>query len=215
MKERAYRPLPCEEEVDKGKDKTKERDKRSLILDAATQVFSQYGYHEARMEEIATCAGVGKGTVYEYFSSKLDLFQQMIRSGLDFYSQRIKYTMGQKDDLRERLRHLLILHFCFIHKYRDRARMIFGDHASINEEVVRWLISFREEKEARLAAIFEAEQQQGKIRPVDPQLTAQILVGMMASFVYPLIYTETEPDIERMANEVIDILFLGISCHRE
>ena len=38
------------------------------------QVFAREGYHRARMESVAAEAGIGKGTVYEYFRSKTDLF---------------------------------------------------------------------------------------------------------------------------------------------
>jgi len=38
------------------------------------RVFSREGYHRAKMEAVAEEAGIGKGTVYEYFKSKTDLF---------------------------------------------------------------------------------------------------------------------------------------------
>ncbi|MGD9124774.1 MAG: TetR/AcrR family transcriptional regulator [Desulfarculaceae bacterium] len=51
----------------------KER-KRRTIVEAAAKVFAARGYNKTLMAEIATEAGVGKGTVYEYFSSKSELF---------------------------------------------------------------------------------------------------------------------------------------------
>ncbi|MEE9539180.1 MAG: TetR/AcrR family transcriptional regulator [candidate division NC10 bacterium] len=48
--------------------------KRREILEAAMRVFSREGYHRAKMEAVAEEAGIGKGTVYEYFKSKTDLF---------------------------------------------------------------------------------------------------------------------------------------------
>lgn len=48
--------------------------KRREILDAAMRVFAREGYHRAKMEVVAEEAGIGKGTVYEYFKSKTDLF---------------------------------------------------------------------------------------------------------------------------------------------
>ncbi|MFQ5541718.1 MAG: TetR/AcrR family transcriptional regulator, partial [Candidatus Binatia bacterium] len=48
--------------------------KRREILQAAMQVFAREGYHRARIEAVAEEAGIGKGTVYEYFKSKTDLF---------------------------------------------------------------------------------------------------------------------------------------------
>ncbi|MEN6392180.1 MAG: helix-turn-helix domain-containing protein, partial [Syntrophomonas sp.] len=56
--------------------------KRELIIEAAIKVFSQKGYHNTRMEEIAQAAGIGKGTIYEYFESKLQLFQSMMEDSL-------------------------------------------------------------------------------------------------------------------------------------
>ena len=51
----------------------KER-KRREILEAALRVFARDGYHRARVEAVADEARIGKGTVYEYFRSKSDLF---------------------------------------------------------------------------------------------------------------------------------------------
>lgn len=48
------------------------------ILDATLAVFSEAGYHKARIEDIAERAGVAKGTIYLYFPSKKKLFSALI-----------------------------------------------------------------------------------------------------------------------------------------
>jgi AcrR family transcriptional regulator len=48
-------------------------DKRPRLVDAACAVFAEKGYASTRVADIAERAGVGKGTVYEYFSSKEEL----------------------------------------------------------------------------------------------------------------------------------------------
>jgi AcrR family transcriptional regulator len=53
---------------------TQKKEKRTQIIKAAAQVFAQKGYAGTVIAEIAACAGIGKGTVYEYFDSKEDLF---------------------------------------------------------------------------------------------------------------------------------------------
>ena len=53
------------------KQKTKRKDQ---IIEAAAQIFSQKGYSGAIMADIAIQANIGKGTIYEYFKSKEDLF---------------------------------------------------------------------------------------------------------------------------------------------
>ncbi|MGD9239302.1 MAG: TetR/AcrR family transcriptional regulator [Desulfobacterales bacterium] len=48
--------------------------KRNQIIEAAAQVFAKKGYSGAVVADIALQANIGKGTVYEYFKSKEDLF---------------------------------------------------------------------------------------------------------------------------------------------
>jgi AcrR family transcriptional regulator len=48
-------------------------DKRPRLVDAARSIFAEKGYASTRVADIAERAGVGKGTVYEYFSSKEEL----------------------------------------------------------------------------------------------------------------------------------------------
>jgi AcrR family transcriptional regulator len=48
--------------------------KKERIIGAAARVFAQNGFNGTLMADIAARAGVGKGTVYEYFNSKEDLF---------------------------------------------------------------------------------------------------------------------------------------------
>ncbi len=47
--------------------------KRQEILEAAIAVFVGKGYHSAKMADIAVAAGMGKGTLYEYFPTKESL----------------------------------------------------------------------------------------------------------------------------------------------
>jgi len=53
-------------------------ERRRRILEAARQVFARGGYAATRMTDIATAAGVGKGTLYEYFRGKEDLFSTLV-----------------------------------------------------------------------------------------------------------------------------------------
>jgi AcrR family transcriptional regulator len=54
--------------------------KKRQILDGARQVFLLNGYAGASMDEIAVQAGVSKGTLYNHFDSKDDLFRSLIHA---------------------------------------------------------------------------------------------------------------------------------------
>jgi AcrR family transcriptional regulator len=51
--------------------------RHNVILDAALQVFGQYGYRRTSMDDIAREAGIGKGTIYLSFASKEEVFQAL------------------------------------------------------------------------------------------------------------------------------------------
>ena len=53
--------------------------KRRQIMDGARTVFLSAGFDGASMNDIAREAGVSKGTLYAYFTSKDDLFEAIIR----------------------------------------------------------------------------------------------------------------------------------------
>lgn len=61
------------------KDKVESRNKRQQILDAAYIVFSRKGFHRATVDEIIALADTGKGTVYNYFVNKEQLFYTLIK----------------------------------------------------------------------------------------------------------------------------------------
>ena len=54
-------------------------EKAGVILDAALELFRQYGYRRTSMEDIAGAANVAKGTLYIYFKSKDELFEALAR----------------------------------------------------------------------------------------------------------------------------------------
>ena len=54
--------------------------KRELILDTALDLFVQKGYLDTKIIDIANVAGIGKGTIYEYFSSKEELFTELLQT---------------------------------------------------------------------------------------------------------------------------------------
>lgn len=55
------------------------------LLDAALALFVEKGFAATRSEEVATRAGVAKGTLYRYYPSKDELFKAMVRDNLSVH----------------------------------------------------------------------------------------------------------------------------------
>ena len=74
----------------------KEKQKESIIRAAAIN-FGRYGYANTKMDDIAIKANVGKGTLYEYFPSKEELFQEICRFGQKFVTQEMSQLFQDKN----------------------------------------------------------------------------------------------------------------------
>ena len=84
-------------------------DKRSRLVKAACDVFAEHGYASTRVAEIAERAGVGKGTVYEYFSSKEELLFAVFESINAHISSRMNDALAAGSSTEEKLHNLFRL----------------------------------------------------------------------------------------------------------
>ena len=84
-------------------------DKRPRLVTAATVVFAEKGYASTRVADIAERAGVGKGTVYEYFSSKEELLFAVFESINADISSRMNDALAAGGSSEEKLHNLLRL----------------------------------------------------------------------------------------------------------
>jgi AcrR family transcriptional regulator len=65
------------------------------ILRVAARLFATHHFHEARMEDIAAAAEVGKGTLYRYFKDKDELYLALLQEAADQISCRLQAAHEQ------------------------------------------------------------------------------------------------------------------------
>src|SRR6187399_3371118 len=53
------------------------------ILSCAKRVFAERGFHAANISHICAAAGIGRGTLYQYFRNKKSVFTAILRETLD------------------------------------------------------------------------------------------------------------------------------------
>jgi len=108
--------------------------KRQHIMGSAMNVFLRKGYRETKIKDIAEEAGIGKGTIYEYFDSKEDLGVQLYEwINLVEDSQR-KSELSKIDDPLERLR-VYVLDIIDSHiRFSTFHDFVFGLWADVNRK---------------------------------------------------------------------------------
>jgi TetR/AcrR family fatty acid metabolism transcriptional regulator len=85
--------------------------KKEEILHAAMQVFAKKGVVKTKMVDIAEFAGIGKGTIYEYFRSKEEIFIAAFHSFFSHMEKGIVEAMNATEDPIEKLKNLVEVSF--------------------------------------------------------------------------------------------------------
>ena len=67
-------------------------ERREQILDAALKIFARKGLGSAKVSDIASAAGVSHGLVYQYFSSKEEIFETLVERAMDMMGEAAKLT---------------------------------------------------------------------------------------------------------------------------
>ncbi|MBH1936239.1 TetR family transcriptional regulator [Streptomyces sp. AV19] len=62
---------------------TRRRNTRRKLFEAAVTLIAEQGFSSTTVDEIAERAGVAKGTVYYNFASKTELFEELLRDGIE------------------------------------------------------------------------------------------------------------------------------------
>ena len=77
---------------------TRGQDQKDKIVDAAMQIFGKKGFYDTKMLDIAEKAGVSKGTIYLYFSSKDELYiethERNFQRYLDMLEAKVNAFLG-------------------------------------------------------------------------------------------------------------------------
>ncbi len=74
-------------------------DKRNEIYNAALEEFSSYGFAEASLNRICKSSSIAKGSFYQYFNDKLDLYTYLLESATQTKFQYFEETMKALESL--------------------------------------------------------------------------------------------------------------------
>lgn len=137
--------------------------KRKGILEAAIKLFSEKGYEQTSIEELAREAGIGKGTIYSYFETKRDIVHAFCEDQLEHTRNELTANTNLDTPLKEQL--LVIFMAEFKHQTQNKE---FG-RLYLQEKVFPRVPYDEEDQEmqnnyfALLYPIYQRAQQRGEL----------------------------------------------------
>ena len=189
--------------------------KRELILAAAREIFGEKGYHSTTSEEIAKKAGVGKGTIYQYFESKQDIFLQMHMQYLKQYSENVVALIQENSTFEENLRRIIRYHLDnlqdliqfgvqFMSRMQTDETKCTENHAVMEE--VKKQLGVEQYK------LFDVAKERGEIIDVNPQLLITCFSGRLVGIAHMVGMRELNAaEKQQMEESLIQIVLHGLA----
>jgi AcrR family transcriptional regulator len=147
---------------------------RLRLLEAAESVFAEHGYHEASVVKITEAAGVGQGTFYLYFSSKQDVFDELVRD----LNRRVRRAMKEASSKGKTRLEAEILGFrAYFHFTAEHPALyrIIRQAEFVSPDMLRY--HYDRLSSGYVAALREAVAR-GEIAKLDPEVAAWAFMGM-------------------------------------
>jgi AcrR family transcriptional regulator len=190
--------------------------RRGEILAAAAGILAEKGYANATTREIAEAADVAEGTLYNYFANKREILLAIAHETEAPMESAVMATehIRDRDSAVAMVERALDLQESQVHFWRSLLAEAWVDDAILQQFVaIRLARTHR-----RLTAFIADRVADGTFRPIDPALTAQMIMGMFVALIAPEVrgLSEARDPDERhaLAQAIVDLILDGIAVHR-
>lgn len=184
--------------------------KREKIAEAALAAFVGKGYHDTRMEEIARKAGVGKGTLYEYFSNKEELFVASLEQAIDRYVEEINRILKSKGSLEEKIALFLEKECRFKSTYGETAFLFMRESKKIHVDFKRFMFKVRTVKKDLFRQLVLEAKASGLFREnLDTEMAVSLLMGGLNQIQFGFCHGNREGSMGEEIPKLLEVLMTG------
>src|SRR5215469_6063142 len=153
--------------------------RRKQILDAATRVFAEKGFHRATIKDIARVAGIADGTIYTYFASKTEVLLGILHRLNESTEREQQLVLENGQDIRS-----------FFTAYLRQRMSLLWPNAEVFQAVLPELLVNEELRELYYQQVLvptfavaeyslQAQRDTGLLGNIDVPLTARAIAGVL------------------------------------
>lgn len=182
-------------------------EKRTRIIEAATQHFAEHGYHAARVGDIAIALGIAKGSIFQHFGSKDGLFFEVYKRAVRSFA---KY-LDAPEDVRKAgffavLRYWLVRTEHLVHEdwipYRISLLGNYGTDFVLKREINRFLLT--EDPYGTVSFVRYGLDRRELRKDMDTEMIVSIIDWMVERFQDALLTAELDPGLFRRQGELAE-----------
>ncbi|HMN26605.1 MAG TPA: TetR/AcrR family transcriptional regulator [Caldilineaceae bacterium] len=188
---------------------------KAEIIAAAQELIAQYGYDGFSIRELATKSNLATATIYHHFHDKEDIFLHVLEFDARAVHSRAMEVVNSDEDILSKLRSLLHSHNRMLYENRMVAMSTIRRIKSM-EDRMDWFVQRILPKIAEpLMLVIAQGVAQGIFRPVDTQLAALSLLGLLHQHcMFSLVLGPRDDDSQTRAeasiNHIADLFLHGV-----
>ena len=185
--------------------------KAEVILAAAKKIFARYGPGKTTIEEIARMASVAKGTVYNYFGNKTQVYLKVLKQEADEILKKILSAVEKESSPRAKLAAFLRAKF----KYMEQAANILDLDRACAENQIPEARAIRNrffEQEVNIIDSILREGVRKKIFKVkNTLLTAKTIGHALRGFEHSWLVKNSNEQIDQYLSELLELFCTGMT----
>lgn len=189
--------------------------RREQILLAAIRLFSRKGFHKTNLRELAEEAGLSAGNIYDYVSSKEDIFYLIHSYVAAIVAEKLDQSVLNISDPIEKLRRMVRAEFRVMNKWADAILLIYQESHILSRSFLHLLLEKEKNHVSKFEVVIQECIDKGLVRECNVRMTANLIKSMVDTWVikrWDLRGHVTQLEAERT---ILDLVFHGFFLEAE
>lgn len=181
------------------------------IMKAAREVFTEKGYSDSLISDIAERAGVVEGTIYRFFTNKRDLLQRVAEEWFVEMMEQSEVGFAAIKGEWNRIHYIVFQHLESIRRDPGLSRLVF--HELRPDPLYRTtpLFTLNRDYTRRMSDVVRDGISRGVFRPdVSPSLVRDMVFGAIEHRTWAFLRGEGDFDPEASARAITDMIYAGL-----
>lgn len=185
-------------------------DRREAIKQAAIEVFSEKGYHAAKVSQIVKRVGVAQGTFYLYYEGKQQIFGELLNDFLTLVVTTVANwepaELDSREIFREELTRVGIALTDVVQENHGLAKIFFKEALAVAPEFDQIIHDFYETLGSLLTNFNRILYERGLIKSMNFKVLAYMTIGMVERIIMEHIVTGVLANVD--AREIVEHLVI-------
>ena len=154
--------------------------RREELIQAASKVFAEKGYHQATIRDISKASNLGPGTIYNYVKKKEDILYLIYNKLTTTLTQSLVEIIKKNDDPLDQLKEALKKQIEIVWDNQDLILLMYQETAALDKESMHNILKRESGYVGLIEEILERGREKGLIKSIDTGIAANIIDYLLA-----------------------------------